>query len=393
MRRMWAGIVVLVVTAMLIAGCPSEANKAPKASMTAEKVVLFVGDTAVFNASASKDPDGKIKSYIWAFGDGATLTETKNKSATHQYTQAGVYNVTLTVKDDKGAKSKPITTVIVVAPLPVASVSSALTFENITFSLDTSALGDRLSEIEWNFADGTAAQKGASVSHQFKDNGTYDVVAKITCSGQTASAKVSVGITNRHPVANISISSPAPYYSNRAIEFTGAASGDLDGTIVNYSWDFGDGKRENGTSVSHKYLTPGVYNIVLTVTDDDGATGSSTFNITVEKDLIIKNVTVETYVDPTNHTRANLQIKIENKGDAKSPGSILINVTSYKADRSIKIDNNSTTNEGTWEPNTPGNSVSVNELLTDGFDVDGTWYFIEVQYQGTVIDSGWYKKG
>lgn len=390
---MWAGIAVLVVTGMVIAGCPSEPNKAPKASMTAEKSVLFAGESATFNASASKDFDGKIKSYIWAFGDGATLTESKSKSATHQYTQAGVYNATLTVKDDKGAKSKPVSTVVVVAPLPTASESSARTFENITFSLDDSALGGRLSEIEWSFADGTTTQKGAVVSHQFKNNGSYDVVVRITCSGQTASAKVSVTITNRPPVANISTSSPAPYYSNRAIEFTGAASGDMDGSIVNYFWEFGDGQKGNGTSVSHKYLTPGLYTIVLTVTDDDGATGSSTFNITVEKDLIIKNVTVETYVDPTNHTRANLQIKIENKGEAKSPGSILINVTSYKADRSVKIDNNSTTNDGTWEPNTPGNSVLVGGLLTDGFDAEGTWYLVEVQYQGTLIDSGWYRKG
>ena len=40
----------------------------------------------------------------------------------------------------------------------------------------------------------------------------------------------------------------------------------------------------------------------------------------------------------------------------------------------------------------------VSELLTDGFDADGTWYLVEVFYRKnadsawSLIDSGWYKK-
>ncbi len=62
------------------------------------------------------------------------------------------------------------------------------------------------------------------------------------------------------------------------VTFTGAGL-DTDGTIVSYSWDFGD----TGTSVlqspQHKFTTSGSFNTKLTVTDNDGA--SAVANITI----------------------------------------------------------------------------------------------------------------
>lgn len=52
-----------------------------------------------FDAGRSNDPDGKIVSYAWEFGDGATGQGVK---AEHRYQEAGEYTVRLTVTDDKG---------------------------------------------------------------------------------------------------------------------------------------------------------------------------------------------------------------------------------------------------------------------------------------------------
>lgn len=52
-------------------------------------------------------------------------------------------------------------------------------------------------------------------------------------------------------------------------------SEDIDGTIVEYSWDFGDGTRGSGVQVEHRYETAGEFTICLTVTDDEGGTGSA----------------------------------------------------------------------------------------------------------------------
>jgi PKD repeat protein len=61
----------------------------------------------------------------------------------------------------------------------------------------------------------------------------------------------------------------------------GAASTDIDGSIAGYRWDFGDGTTGNGAQASHTYGAAGTYQVVLTVTDDDGATGTLQQPVTV----------------------------------------------------------------------------------------------------------------
>ncbi|GAB0169943.1 collagenase [Lysinibacillus sp. CTST325] len=56
-----------------------------------------------FKSDGSKDNDGEIVSYLWDFGDGKTSEEA---NPTHAYEKEGTYNVTLTVKNDKGIESK-----------------------------------------------------------------------------------------------------------------------------------------------------------------------------------------------------------------------------------------------------------------------------------------------
>ena len=49
----------------------------------------------------------------------------------------------------------------------------------------------------------------------------------------------------------------------------------MDGTIVSWAWDFGDGNTSTAQHPSHSYAVPGTYTVSLTVTDDLGATGST----------------------------------------------------------------------------------------------------------------------
>jgi len=70
------------------------------------------------------------------------------------------------------------------------------------------------------------------------------------------------------------------------VVFNASNSRDFDlGYIANYTWNFGDGNAKNTTQsvIEHVYMAPGVYNVNLTVTDDDGQTNSTAKSITVAK--------------------------------------------------------------------------------------------------------------
>ena len=66
-----------------------------------------------------------------------------------------------------------------------------------------------------------------------------------------------------------------------ACSFDGSASTDSDGTISSYSWALGDGNSASGATVNHSYANDGSYTVTLTVTDNDGATDSTSQVVTV----------------------------------------------------------------------------------------------------------------
>ncbi|MGB1250575.1 MAG: PKD domain-containing protein [Candidatus Promineifilaceae bacterium] len=64
------------------------------------------------------------------------------------------------------------------------------------------------------------------------------------------------------------------------VNFDATGSSDADGSIVTYDWTFGDGSVATGATVSYTYFNAGVFDVELTVTDDDGRTDTATTLIT-----------------------------------------------------------------------------------------------------------------
>ena len=79
---------------------------------------------------------------------------------------------------------------------------------------------------------------------------------------------------NTPPVASFSADCAGAVCS-----FDASASSDVDGSIVSYGWDFGDGSGGVGRTVEHTYESDGTFVVVLTVTDNRGGTGSATSSV------------------------------------------------------------------------------------------------------------------
>jgi PKD repeat protein len=83
------------------------------------------------------------------------------------------------------------------------------------------------------------------------------------------------GTTNNPPTASFTYSC-----TNLSCTFTDAST-DTDGTIASRSWTFGDGGTSTAQNPTHSYASGGTFTVTLTVTDDGGATGTTSKQVTV----------------------------------------------------------------------------------------------------------------
>jgi len=257
-------------------------NRSPVASFASSPSTPYTGDIVTFNASASYDLDGSIVSYFWNFGDGTNAT---GMVTAHAYAENGNYVATLTITDNDGSTASTSATKTVLDRSPVASFTSSpsapYTSDAVTFNASASYDPDgTIASYFWTFGDGTNGT-GMVVTHSYVENGNYTVTLTVTDNdGSTASTSATKAVLNRPPVASFT-SSPSTPYTSETATFNSSASYDPDGTIVSYSWNFGDGTNAIGMIATHTYAENGTYTVTLTVTDNDGSTASTSATKTV----------------------------------------------------------------------------------------------------------------
>ena len=249
--------------------------------------------------------------YFWDLGDNVSSTL---KNPVHQYLEPGIYPIVLTVMDQGGYFSESQTWVVDVEdtsdPIPEISVEGVvvsgelvlLTNQQVMFSALGTADNLPLEELhfEWNWGDGEIESgKGLyESSHAWVDGSADGIV-------YTLSLTVSDGIHEVEHTIFISVLNRVPQqiHDSQLQTYTltpltlPTVFEDSDGMIVNYDWSFEEGVNLEGGGMTMTsdyseissdlanpivgWLTPGLKNISLTVTDDDGNSTSAIIQVNV----------------------------------------------------------------------------------------------------------------
>ncbi len=190
-----------------LSGC-SSVNQPPTVKITAPLEGSLQGSAVAFQSSAS-DPDGRIATYRWDFGDGTTSEEPQPK---HTYAQSGEYRVELVVTDDRGASARhSITIRVQVGPKAVATLRQAhsdpaVLLQHISGETPLAVVfdssrsmpepGTKIMRWHWDFGDGEESGEPNPI-HIYTRGGQYQPTLIITDDrGRTSQAQLSVQVTS-----------------------------------------------------------------------------------------------------------------------------------------------------------------------------------------------------
>jgi RHS repeat-associated protein len=263
------------------------ANQLPIARMSATPALGVAPLIVNFSGLLSSDSDGSIASYEWNFGDPSSGVANSATGAMpiHTYAVAGNYTITLVVKDNQGA-SASVTSVVKVAlnkpPVAVFTASPESGPAPLMVVLNASQSSDQDGTVDtfiWDFGDGSSGN-GAQVNHTFNQPGQFTIKLSVRDdkgAQMSAQKSITVAAANIAPTAVIRVSKNQGI-SPFMVSFDGSQSTDSDGSIVSYSWDFGNGVTATGQRVNHDFAT-GNFTVKLKVKDNWGGENSMTVTI------------------------------------------------------------------------------------------------------------------
>lgn len=134
-----------------------------------------------------------------------------------------------------------------------------------------------------------------SLSHVYKDNGIYTVTVSVTDNqGATGAGTAIITVNNVPPTVGIITAPTNPVRANTAtiVSANFTDPGVLDTHTAVWNWgdnttSIGSVRENNGSgsvSGNHVYTTAGIYTVGVTVTDNQGASGSASYNSIVVYD-------------------------------------------------------------------------------------------------------------
>ncbi len=269
-------------------------NKLPLAKFQVTPFQATIGTTFNVDATESYDPDGNITKYEWDWEGDGVYDDTGIESS-YIYNIVGNFKIELRVTDSNGAYGFNWSTISVEKisnkyPIAIFEVTPLNSTVGSTFSVDATESYDpdgNITKYEWDWTnDGTYDDTGINANHIYNIVGKYTITLRVTDNEDatsTNSTKINVIKTQNIPPVAIFHIIPLSATIDTIFEVNATESYDTDGNITKYEWDWtSDGTYDDtGMKSSHIYSISGNYKITLRVTDNEGAIGINSTEISV----------------------------------------------------------------------------------------------------------------
>jgi PKD domain len=298
-------------------------NVAPATHFTApaDGAAIPNGGSVSFTAPFTDDGRNDTHTCTLNFDDGSpvangTVSETPGTgtcTATHTFTVSGTHTVVVTVRDDDGGTGSDSVRVVVNSPPVVSAGGPYSGQEGATISIAGSVTdpdGPNLSQT-WTIAPQSGVDPGAtcafgdasavSTTVRCTDDGTFTLTLTGTDGFNPPVAK-STTLTLFNVAPEVHFSAPA----NGSVVATGAPvaftapfteAGTNDTHTCTFDFDDGtpiaDGSVTetpgSGTCAgSHPFTVAGTHNVLVTVVDDDGASGTAVVRVVVNAPPVVR---------------------------------------------------------------------------------------------------------
>lgn len=192
----------------------------------------------------------------------------------------------------------------------------------------------------------------------------YGSVGKYSITGTLAATG------SQPPVAAVSVTTTSGTVP-LTVGFSSSGSSDPDGSIVGYSWNFGDGGTSTQPNPVKTYNSVGTFTAVLTVTDNSGLTDTESISITVQQPaqstvMFVNSITM--FI--TAQHRGQATVTIRNTNGAPVPN---VMVTGTWSGLAIGVESEMTDQNGVitftsrenWKPG--AYTFTVNSLSAPGY--------------------------
>lgn len=216
-------------------------------------------------------PNG-FQSYQWS--DGVNVVG-NNDTLVIYNPQPGQQNYTCTIVSVTGCQATLSVAINPIVPL-AGFLGDYVCNKTIDFTDTSIVYQDIINTWNWDFGDGNQSNS-QNPTHIYADTGWYNVELHVQTSiGCQDTVTIQVYV-EANPLADFSV----PDTCSLSLLFNDLSTTFNGNQITAWDWDFDDGNHAFVQTPSHTYASVGTFDVILTITDEEGCTDSATQSVIV----------------------------------------------------------------------------------------------------------------